>query len=139
MNTRRLLVSSLFVSAAQVFAALDIAKIDSLTGLKGTWNEAEKVHKVSQPRNDLPVSVDGWTMPPFMGLTSWAAFTEGGKAEVMIAGDLVLLEDEVNAVMSAALDNGLSVTALHNHFFFDQPRVYFMHIGGEATLEPMAK
>jgi hypothetical protein len=120
-------------------AALDTAKIDSLTGLKGTWNEAEKVHKVSQPRTDLPVSVDGWTMPPFMGLTSWAAFTEGGKAEVMLAGDLVLFEDEVNPVMSAALENGLSVTALHNHFFFDQPRVYFMHIGGEGTLDQMAK
>lgn len=120
-------------------AALDTAKIDSLTGLKGVWNEAEKVHKVSQPRNDLPVSVDGWTMPPFMGLTSWAAFTEGGKEEVMIAGDLVLFEDEVNPVMSAALDAGLSVTALHNHFFFDQPRVYFMHIGGEGTLEKMAQ
>jgi hypothetical protein len=120
-------------------AALDTAKIDSLTGLKGTWNEAEKVHKVSQPRADLPVSVDGWTMPPFMGLTSWAAFTEGGAAEAMVAGDLVLFEDEVNGVMSAALEAGLSVTALHNHFFFDQPRVYFMHIGGEGTLEQMAK
>src|SRR5207244_2691090 len=103
------------------------------------WNETEKVHKVSQPRTDLPVSVDGWTMPPFMGLTSWAAFTEGGRSETMIAGDLVLLEDEVNPVMSAALDAGLSVTALHNHFFFDQPRVFFMHIGGEGTLEQMAK
>src|SRR5215207_3138886 len=119
-------------------AALDTAKIDSITGLKGTWNEAEKVHKVSQPRTDLPVSVDGWTMPPFMGLTSWAAFTEGGSAEVMVAGDLVLFEDEVNPVMSAALDSGLSVTALHNHFFFDQPRVYFMHIGGEGTVQQLA-
>jgi hypothetical protein len=121
------------------FAALDTARIDSITGLKGVWNEAEKVHKVSQPRNDLPVSVDGWTMPPFMGLTSWAAFTEGGDAEAMVAGDLVLFEDEVNPVMSAALDSGLSVTALHNHFFFDQPRVYFMHIGGEGTAERLAQ
>src|SRR6187401_2440297 len=77
-------------------AALDTAKIDSITGLKGVWNDAEKVHKVSQPRTDLPVSVDGWTMPPFMGLTSWAAFAEGGPAEAMVAGDLVLFEDEVN-------------------------------------------
>jgi hypothetical protein len=119
-------------------AALDVAKIDNLTGMKGVWNEAEKVHKISQPRNDLPVSVDGWTMPPFMGLTSWVAFTEGVNSEVMLAGDLVLFEDEVNPVMSAALDAGISVTALHNHFFFDQPRVYFMHIGGEGTLEKMA-
>ena len=120
-------------------AAVDRAKIDELTGLKGTWNETEQVHKVSQPRADLPVSVDGWTMPPFMGLTSWAAFTAGVKSEVMVAGDLVLFEDEVNPVMSAALESGLSVTALHNHFFFDQPRVYFMHIGGEGPTETMAK
>lgn len=131
------LSSSLIASVAA--AALDTAKIDTLTGLKGTWSEAEKVHKVTQPRSDLPITVDGWTMPPFMGLTSWAAFTEGRKEEVMLAGDLVLFEDEVNPVMSAAFDAGLSVTALHNHFFFDQPRVYFMHIGGEGTAEQMAK
>lgn len=141
MNLLRLasVFSLLALGTLPALAALDTAKIDSITGLKGTWNEAEKVHKVSQPRTDLPVTVDGWTMPPFMGLTSWAAFTEGGKEEVMIAGDLVLFEDEVNPVMSAALDGGLSVTALHNHFFFDQPRVYFMHIGGEGTLEKMAQ
>jgi hypothetical protein len=130
---------ALALSPLAVHAALDTAKIDSLTGIKGVWNEAEQVHKVSQPRTDLPVSVDGWTMPPFMGLTSWAAFAAGGAEEVMVAGDLVLFEDEVNPVMSAALDAGLSVTALHNHFFFDQPRVYFMHIGGEGTVEKLAK
>lgn len=133
------LVAGFIVLPLLAHAALDTAKIDALTGIKGVWNESEHVHKVSQPRTDLPVTVDGWTMPPFMGLTSWAAFTEGGKEEVMIAGDLVLFEDEVNPVMSAALESGLSVTALHNHFFFDQPRVYFMHIGGEGTLEKMAQ
>lgn len=120
-------------------AALDPARIDALTGLKGTWNEAEQAYKVTQPRIELPIAVDGWTMPPFMGLTSWAAFMSGVKAEVMVMGDLVLFEDEVNPVMSAALDAGLAVTALHNHFFFDQPRVYFMHIGGEGSLEQMAQ
>ncbi|MEO6005669.1 MAG: DUF1259 domain-containing protein [Opitutus sp.] len=119
-------------------AALNTARLEQLTGLKGTMNQEEKVFKVSAPRNDLPIAVDGWKMPPFMGLTSWAAFVEGGKAEVMVAGDLVLFEDEVNPVMSAALDAGLSVTALHNHFFFDEPRVYFMHIGGEGTADEMA-
>ncbi len=139
ISCRRFLVPFvLLFSVHGAFAALDTAKIDAVTGLKGVWNEAEKVHKVSQPRSDLPVSIDGWTMPPFMGLTSWAAFTEGRAAEVMVAGDLVLFEDEVNPVMSAALAAGLSVTALHNHFFFDQPRVYFLHIGGEGTTERMA-
>src|SRR5882724_5188808 len=77
-------------------------------------------------------------MPPCMGLTSWAAFTAGKGAEAMVMGDLVLFQDEVNPVMSAALENGLSVTALHNHFFFDEPKVYFMHIGGEGTVEKLA-
>src|ERR1041385_2505315 len=95
-------------------AALDTAAIESGTGLKGTLNEAEGVFKVTAPRADVKVSVDGWQMPPFMGLTSWAAFIQGKKAEAMVAGDLVLFEDEVNPVMSAALDAGLSVTALHD-------------------------
>jgi hypothetical protein len=77
-------------------------------------------------------------MHPFMGLTSWAAFTPHSGTELMVMGDLVLFEDEVNPVMSAALDNGLEVTALHNHFFFDSPRVMFMHIGGSGTAERLA-
>lgn len=120
-------------------APLDTAKIEAAVGMKGTWNEAEGVYKISQPRTDLPVTVEGWTMPPFMGLTSWAAFAQTADAETMIAGDLVLFEDEVNPVMSTALDAGISVTALHNHFFFDQPKVYFMHLGGEGTIEQMGR
>jgi len=119
-------------------AALDTNRIAQITGLPGTWTASEGVFKVTAPRNDLPVSVDGWRMPPFMGLTTWAGFVEGKKVETMVAGDLVLFEDEVNPVMTAALEGGLSVTALHNHFFFDDPRVYFMHIGGEGTTEKLA-
>ena len=119
-------------------ASLDTAQIDQLTGLKGSLNEEEGVFKVTVPRSDVPISVDGWRMPPFMGLTSWAAFTKGKKAEAMVMGDLVLMQDEVNPVMSAALDAGLSVTALHNHFFYDEPKVYFMHIGGEGTTQKLA-
>src|SRR6266581_7311487 len=72
-----------------------------------------------------------------MGLGTWAAFKET-KAGAMEMGDTVLFEDEVNAVMSTALDNGLSVTALHNHFFFDHPKVYFMHIEGEGAVDKLA-
>src|SRR6266566_3309535 len=90
-------------------AGLDTARIDELTGLKGKMNEKEGVYKVTFPR-------DG----------------------AMVMGDTVLFEDEVNAAMSAALDNGLDVTALHNHFFFDQPKVFFMHIEGEGTVEKLA-
>src|SRR5205807_2544048 len=82
-------------------------------------------------------SVAGWEMPPFMGLGTWAAF-QGTNDKAMVMGDTVLFEDEVNDALSAALDNGLSVTALHNHFFFDQPKVYFMHIAGEGSVEKLA-
>src|SRR5205807_9333744 len=88
-------------------------------------------------RDDVKVSVAGWTMPPFMGLGTWAAFTET-KGGAMVMGDTVLFEDEVNPAMSVALDNGLNVTALHNHFFFDQPKVFFMHIEGEGSVEQLA-
>jgi rhodanese-related sulfurtransferase len=128
-----------FISALPAFAAApDTNRIEQLTGLKGAWIASEGVFKVTAPRSDLPVSVDGWKMPPFMGLTTWVSFIEGKKSETMVAGDIVLFEDEVNPVMSAALESGLSVTALHNHFFFDDPKVYFMHIGGEGTLEKTA-
>jgi hypothetical protein len=119
------------------FGALDTAKIEAATGLKGTMNEAEGVFKVSAPRTDVKIKVDEWQMPPFMGLTSWAAFMPGKERAAMVMGDLVLLQDEVNPVMSAALNAGLEVTALHNHFFFDEPKVYFMHIGGEGPVEKL--
>src|SRR5213592_1323574 len=120
-----------------VAAGLETARIDELTGLKGKMNEKEGVYRVTFPRDDVKVVVDGWTMPPFMGLGTWAAFTETSNG-AMVMGDTVLFEDEVNAVMSAALDNGLNVTALHNHFFFDQPKVFFMHIEGEGSIEKLA-
>jgi hypothetical protein len=89
----------------------------------------------------VKVTVDGWKMAPFQGLTSWAGFVAGQKAgvEAMVMGDLVVFEDEVSPVMSAALDGGLEVTALHNHFLFDAPHVFFMHIGGEGSLEQLGK
>ncbi|MBC7735307.1 MAG: DUF1259 domain-containing protein [Bacteriovorax sp.] len=133
------LATSLLSTALQAadIAPLDIAAIESITGLTGTMNKAENVFKVSKPRTDIKPTVDRWTLPPFMGITSYAAFMPmpGGT---MVMGDTVLLEDEVNPAMSAALDAGLEVTALHNHFFFDQPKIYFMHIGGMGDTNRMA-
>jgi hypothetical protein len=127
------------VTALSAYAAFDQARLTQITGLAGTWNEAEGVYKVTQPRTDLPITVDAWKMPPFMGLTSWASFMAGGKEEAMLMGDLVLFEYEINPVMSAALAADLEVTALHNHFLYDQPKVYFMHLGGEGTAEKLAQ
>jgi len=133
-----ILAATLAATSLSALAALDTAKIDNLTGLKGKLNEKEGVYKITFPRDDVKIVVDGWTMPPFMGLGTWAAFTET-KNGAMVMGDTVLFEDEVNAAMSVALDNGLSVTALHNHFFFDQPKVFFMHIEGEGSVDDLAR
>jgi hypothetical protein len=100
-------------------------------------NEAEGVFKVSVPRTDLSISVAGVKLTPPMGLTSWAAFKRVGN-HTLVMGDMVMLEDQVNPVMSVALANGLEVTALHNHFFWDFPKVMFMHIGGMGSEETLA-
>ena len=137
MKTLFLILAFCSASFDMALCALDTAKIDQITGLKGKLNEKEGVYKVTFPRNDVKVVVDGWAMPPFMGLGTWAAFTATPNG-AMVMGDTVLFEDEVSATMSAALDNGLNVTALHNHFFFDHPKVYFMHIEGEGSLDKLA-
>ena len=112
--------------------------IDQLTAAKGSYTEGEDVYRVTFPRTDVKVSIEGRAMHPFLGLTSWAAFTPQAADKLMVMGDLVLFEDEVNPVMSAALENGLEVTALHNHFFYESPRVMFMHIGGSGSAESLA-
>jgi hypothetical protein len=112
--------------------------IDQATGAKGVYTDGEDVYKVTFPRTDVKVTVEGRTMPPFLGFSSWAAFTSGGHRGLIVMGDFALLEDEVNPAMSAALDAGLDVTALHNHFFYESPRVMYMHIGGNGTEEQLA-
>ena len=114
------------------------AAIDQATGAKGVYTEAEDTYKVTFPRTDVRVTVEGRPMAPFLGFSSWAAFTPGGHGGLVVMGDVVLLEDEVNPAMSAALDSGLDVTALHNHFFYESPRVMYMHIGGSGTAEQLA-
>ena len=138
MRIATLLTAFVVTAPALGAGKLDTAKIDEITGAKGMQNEAEGVFKVTFPRTDVKVTIDGNAFAPFMGLTSWAAFQSGTKSEAMVMGDLVLFQDEVNPVMSAALDAGLAVTALHNHFFFDEPRVFFMHIGGEGSTVALA-
>ena len=113
---------------------LDRKAIETIVGLNGMM--IDDVLKISIPRNDLKVMVDGFELVPFMGLTSWAAFRKGSH-KVTVMGDLVVLKDEINPAISAAVESGLYVTALHNHFVREQPSVMFMHIeatADEATL-----
>jgi hypothetical protein len=117
---------------------LDTSAIEQLTGAKGALDEKEGVFKVSAPRKDLSLIVAGVKMTPPMGLTSWAAFKRDRKDD-MVMGDIVITQDQVSPVMSAALDNGLEVTALHNHFIWDSPRIMFMHIGGMGPERDLAR
>ena len=132
-----LLPSTVVLAAPKGAPQLDQARIEQLTGAKGKLDEKAGVFKVSAPRSDLKVSSGGVHITPPMGLTSWAAFTRSG-AHTAVMGDIVLTEDQVNPVMSAALDHGLEVTALHNHFFWDSPKMMFMHVGGMGDEDKLA-
>jgi hypothetical protein len=104
-------------------------------GRQGDFKDG--VLKVNIPRNDLKVVVDGIATPTPLGFGGWIALTKGTSMDVMM-GDLVLTEDEVNPVMSAILDAGLEVTAVHNHFFFETPRIFYMHVHGHGTPSEIA-
>src|SRR5215203_922574 len=110
-----------------------------LDTLKRTGDFKDGVLKVNVPRADLKVTIKGRPAPTPFGFGGWIALTKGTGGQDVLMGDLVLAEDEVNPVMSALLTNGLDVTALHNHFFWDQPRMFFMHVHGHGTPADMAR
>lgn len=110
-----------------------------LTTLGKTGDFKDDVLKVNIPRNDLRVVINGRPAPTPFGFGGWVALTKGDGGNEVMMGDLVLTEDEVNPVMSAILGNGLDVTALHNHFFWEQPRVFYMHVHGMGTAAELAR
>src|SRR5215469_16469839 len=115
----------------------DYAAVLKTLGKQGDYKAA--VLKVNIPRSNLKVTIDGIATPTPFGFGGWLAMTKGTGGHDVMMGDLVLLEDEVNPVMSALLDNGLEVTALHNHFFFESPRIFYMHVHGHGTPAELAK
>jgi hypothetical protein len=110
--------------------SLDPEVIQRAAGMEPTTTP-DGVVRLSWPRQEVAVMVDGVALRPAAGLTSWAAFAPVPSGALMM-GDTVVFEDEVDAAMDAAFANGLEVSALHNHFFFDRPKVYFMHVGGRG-------
>jgi hypothetical protein len=124
-----------FLTSAQGDAKLDPEKISKAAGTKATAKDG--VVRIEWPRNDVPVKVDGLSLKPFAGLGSWAAFTPAPHGAMMM-GDTVVFQDEVTPAMDSAFASDLEVTALHNHFFFDEPKVFFMHLGGHGDPEKLA-
>jgi hypothetical protein len=115
----------------------EYAAVLQTLGRQGDFKD--NVLKVNIPRNDLKISVDGIATPTPFGFGGWVAFAKGDHGMDVMMGDLVLTEAEVNPVMSAVLENGLEATALHNHFFFDSPRMFYMHVHGHGTTADLAK
>src|SRR5581483_11007621 len=110
-----------------------------LTTLGKQGDFKANVLKVNIPRNDVTVTVANVKTPTPFGFGGWIAMTKGSGGMDVMMGDLVLLQDEVNPVMSALLENGLEVTALHNHFFWDEPRMLYMHVHGHGTPMELAR
>jgi hypothetical protein len=112
---------------------------DVLTALGKQGDYKANVLKVNIPRNDVSVTVANVKTPTPFGFGGWVAMTKGTGGMDVMMGDLVLTQDEVNPVMSALLDNGLEVTALHNHFLWDEPRMFYMHVHGHGKAFDLAK
>jgi hypothetical protein len=135
------LFAAAFLSVAlHAFAApddgLSAEAIGTAAATKATTTQ-DGIVRIAWPRNDVPLKVDGMPLKPFAGLGSWAAFTKAPHG-AMVMGDTVVFQDEVTPAMDAAFAAGLEVSGLHNHFFFDEPKVYFMHIGGQGEPEKLA-
>jgi len=124
------------VAAAQEIPA-EYQQVLTALGKQGDFKD--NVLKVNIPRNDVKVTVAGVATPTPFGFGGWVAMTKGDGGHQVLMGDLVLLQDEVNPVMSSLLENGIDVTALHNHFFWDEPRIYYMHVHGHGSAADLAR
>src|ERR1700757_106509 len=138
----RILLSAIFIAAFAHFSAAqevpsDYQQVMKIVGKQGDYKAS--VLKVNIPRNDLHVKIAGYSVPTPFGFGGWFAMTKGDAGEDVVMGDLVLTQEEVNPVMSALLDHGLEVTALHNHFFWENPRIFYMHVHGHGKPAELAE
>jgi hypothetical protein len=132
----RLVLFASMCAAGQNMPADYDAVLKSL-GKQGDFKD--NVLKINIPRNDVKVAIDGIATPTPFGFGGWLSMTKGSGGDDVMMGDLVLLEDEVNPVMSALLESRLEVTALHNHFFFESPRIFYMHVHGHGKAADLAR
>jgi uncharacterized protein DUF1259 len=137
----RMLLSIFCIAASAPFLSAqempsDYQQVLKIVGKQGDYKA--NVLKVNIPRNDLQVKVADYSVPTPFGFGGWFAMEKGDGGQDVVMGDLVLTQGEVNQVMSALLDHGIEVTALHNHFFWDEPRVFFMHVHGHGNAIDLA-
>jgi hypothetical protein len=139
MKNSRLIACSLLLTCAVIAQNIpaDYDSVLKTLGKQGDFKDG--VLKINIPRSDLKVTIDGIATPTPFGFGGWLAMTRGSGGMDVMMGDLVLQEDEVNPVMSALLDNGLEVTAVHNHFFFESPRIVYMHVHGHGKAADLAR
>jgi len=139
MNIGKLIVWTLLGAGGALAQSMpaDYDGVLKTLGKQGDFKD--NVLKINIPRNDLKVTIDGVAKPTPFGFGGWLAMTKGEAGMDVMMGDLVLQEDEVNPVISALLDNGLEVTAVHNHFFFESPRIFYMHVHGHGKAADLAK
>lgn len=128
--------TSMHPTKAKAVAPLDTAAIERIAGLKGKTNKGE--YKITIPQNDLSVTVDGFKIVPAMGLGTWIAFTPA-PAGAMVMGDIVVTETDLKPVQQEIIRQGLTITAIHNHFVRNHPNIMYMHVGGSGSTEQMAQ
>jgi len=118
------------------FSPIDTATIERVMGMKGKSNNGE--YKITVPQNDLNIDVDGFKIIPAMGLGTWISFTPS-KQGAMIMGDIIITETDLKPVQQEVIKQGLTITAIHNHFVRNHPNVMYMHIDGNGNTEMMAQ
>jgi hypothetical protein len=138
LKTASLLLAAVLLAPAAFAQDVPADYAAVLKTLNRQGDYKDNVLKVNIPRNDLKIAVDGVATPTPFGFGGWIALTKGTGGTDVMMGDLVLTEAEVNPVMSAVLDSGLEVTALHNHFFFETPRIFYMHVHGMGRAADLA-
>lgn len=125
-----------FTQGLKAQKAVDTTTIERIMGMKGKFNKGE--YKVTIPQNDLSVMVDDFKIIPAMGLSTWVAFTPA-KNGVMFMGDIIITETDLKPVQQEIIKQGLTSTAIHNHFIRNHPNIMFMHMGGSGSTEVMAQ
>ncbi|MDP9007392.1 MAG: DUF1259 domain-containing protein, partial [Pseudomonadota bacterium] len=131
------IISGLSLGTAAAAADIDWGKVDQALGKPGT-NQPGGVHKYGLPRSDLKITVDGVAIKPTLALGSWIAFIPTGGG-AMFMGDLVLTDTEISPVMKRLTDDGIEITAVHNHLLRTSPAVFYMHVGGHGDPVKLAQ